>query len=72
MEAIKPGMFVVCVDDENVESLVRKGQAYPVREVSHRGALVKLQGVAPSLASVRFEPVTSTPPPMELVNASNQ
>lgn len=70
--SIKPGMFVICLDDENIESIVNKTQSYFVCDISHRGALVKLQGVGPSLAAVRFVPLTSAPSnPVEFANASN-
>lgn len=67
---LKCGMTVVCQDDENVESLVKRDHLYVVREISHRGALIKLRGVDVSLASCRFTPVQSSPPPMELADAS--
>ena len=68
------GMRVTCIDDQDVESLVQKNKFYVVRSVSHRGALVRVQGVPASLASNRFALVTSSPatPALELINASGE
>lgn len=69
----KSGMLVICTDNENIETVVSKDRAYQVRAVSHRGALLSLNGVAVTLASSRFAPATSVgSTPVEMANASNQ
>lgn len=67
---ILPGMSVVCLDDDSIETVVSKDRSYVVREVIERGALIKLQGVAMTLASTRFIALGSLPP-MEMTNAGN-
>ncbi len=69
---LEAGMTVVCRDNENVEAALDKNQIYVVREISHRGEFIKVQGVAGTFASSRFYPLRSIPPTeMELANASN-
>lgn len=69
----RAGMAVVCLDNENIESLVKENDVCIVRDVSHRGVLIKIEGVPFSLASSRFVLATAPPSnPMELRNANNQ
>ena len=70
--AFTTGLTVFCLDNENVEGLVQKNVPYLVREVSHRGALIKVEGVSVLLASSRFVPANEVPSsPIEVANAGN-
>jgi hypothetical protein len=68
------GMIVVCLDNEDVESIVTKHSQYIVTNVSHRGVLINVKGVQGPLASTRFVPIDAATPttPMEMPRASNQ
>jgi hypothetical protein len=69
---LKVGMTVVCTDDQNVQQYVKKNEKYRVEGVIHRGTLLKVEGVAITLASCRFKGLASTPPEtMEFANAGN-
>ena len=68
---IREGMMVVCTDNEHVEALLTKHKPYIVREVSHRGALLTVQGITATLASSRFAPLDRGQPPMEVCDAGN-
>jgi hypothetical protein len=70
---LRAGMRVVCVDNNDAEGIVLKFETYVVREVSHRGALVKLVGVHETLASNRFVPAGSpmSSGEMDVTYASN-
>jgi hypothetical protein len=71
--ALLAGMTVVCTDNENIETLVKKNETYTVQAVAQRGQLVRIPGVPFMLASSRFQPVAQTPTnPIGLSNASNQ
>jgi hypothetical protein len=67
----RPGMTVVCNDNQNVEHFVSKDRTYQVAEIQHRGVLLKIEGVNVSLASSRFTPTANTPPTQEVIRGSN-
>jgi hypothetical protein len=65
------GMKLVCIDDTGLHGILRIGQSYQVKEVSHRGALIRVWGVPMLVASNRFTPAgTSQGANSEGVNAS--
>lgn len=64
---IQNGQTVVCTDNQNVETLVKQNQVYVVNQVSHRGALVKVEGVPALLAATRFIPAIPPKTPLEVV-----
>jgi hypothetical protein len=68
---VQAGMMVVCQDNEQVETFIKKDHPYVVLAVSHRGALIKVEGVSPYLATSRFRLHPTSSGPMELANASN-
>lgn len=71
--AFHSGMIVVCRDNENVESFIDKNEYYTVQEVSHRGALIKVEGISPSFASTRFVPMKPMPPQtLEIFNVADR
>jgi hypothetical protein len=65
-----PGMAVLCLDNTEVENVVTKNSLYIVKEVSHRGALIQVEGVNTMLAASRFTP--SKPEPGEVNNERNR
>lgn len=67
---IQCGETVMCRDNQDVETLVKKNEFYLVKEVSHRGALLKVAGVPATLAATRFTPVRLIPPAQEVAVGS--
>jgi hypothetical protein len=73
---ITTGMVVLCHDNGLVEAQLETGKQYVVSDVSHRGVLLKVEGVPQTFASTRFTPLAppttnNTPTEMGLANAGN-
>ena len=69
----QPGTKVICIDNENMETMIQKNRRYVVKSSSHRGAFIRLQGIVAAFASSRFVIADESLPPssMESIHASH-